>query len=67
MTKRHFEAIAAILALHKRQFFGNQRVAFEEMVDDLETYFQEQNPRFDRARFTRAVFEEEDEKKTEGA
>lgn len=47
MTKRDYEAIAAILACH------NDPVAWS-IADDLATLFEDRNPRFDRDKFLRA-------------
>lgn len=44
--RRHFQAVAEILGKH---------CANDEMVESFMTYFEEDNPRFDRARFTKAV------------
>lgn len=47
MSKKHFEAIAAILRTHKGQ---EARV----IAEDLAQYFATQNPRFDTEHFIKA-------------
>ena len=47
MTRKHFEAIAAILA-------SNMDKSGQCIADDLAAYFAELNPRFDKQRFLAA-------------
>ena len=47
MTKKHYEAIASIVKLN---FDGTQPV----LARDLADYFEQDNPKFDRARFLEA-------------
>lgn len=49
MTKKHFEAIAAVLKDAKDATNGQSYIAGR-----LADYFASQNPRFDKARFLRA-------------
>jgi len=63
MTKRNFEAIAAILREQyetvKARFFANymcdpEHLQVRKTAETLADYFQAENPRFDRALFLKA-------------
>ena len=56
MTKKHFEAIAAILARRQRDYDSQQSDNDIRLVaEDLANYFRSVNPNFDKARFLRAA------------
>ena len=60
MTKKHFEAIAAILDEHKQTpeygyYADNRRVeVWEDITNDIADYFAQENPSFDKERFLKA-------------
>lgn len=53
MTKRHFEAIAAIVKSVAR-YHDADKVTAKAIAEDLAFYFAKENPRFDRGRFLTA-------------
>jgi hypothetical protein len=58
MTKKHYEAIASILAKYKNAplyevDYSDYRTA-EHIATDLSKYFATDNPKFNRARFLQA-------------
>lgn len=55
MTRKHFEAIAAILAANSdRSGTAGETWRIQCVADDLAAYFNELNPRFDKQRFLAA-------------
>ena len=52
MTKKHFEAIAAVLAEYNRVKCYNPHIS--NLENDFADMCEAQNPRFDRDRFLRA-------------
>lgn len=52
MTKRHFEAIAKILATADGMYEYHTKVYIANQLAD---YFEQENPRFDRDRFLKAA------------
>lgn len=56
MTRKHFEAIAAILADHHPVPGNDPDITFADTVYDLCNYFETVNPNFDRARFRKAAY-----------
>ena len=55
MTRKHFEAIAAILAANMdRSSTAGEIWRGQCIADDLAAYFAEVNPRFDKQRFLAA-------------
>ena len=55
MTRKHFEAIAAILASNMdRSATAGEIWRGQCIADDLAAYFAETNPRFDKQRFLAA-------------
>ena len=50
MSRKHYEAIAAILAVNVRGM-----VTAEETAQNMADYFAAENPRFDRERFLEAA------------
>lgn len=52
MTKKHFEALAAIV--NDNRFDGSRKEACESIARDMADLFAEENPRFDRERFLTA-------------
>lgn len=61
MTKKHFEAIAKILALRAGfnestiEFDAGYNLAVARLANDMADYFETENPLFDRERFLRAA------------
>jgi hypothetical protein len=51
LTKKHFEKIAEVISNHLNEGSGLEA---EHIADDLSSYFAEDNPLFDRARFLKA-------------
>lgn len=55
MTKKHFIALASILASRKNAVKGNvKRILLDEVVSDIADYCQSQNSKFNRATFLAA-------------
>lgn len=60
MTRKHFEAIAAIIANRKGwpdstiQFDQGYETALDHIEDDLADYFETVNPNFNRDKFLKA-------------
>lgn len=55
MTRKHFEAIAAILAeQHDHDPNSNDYLVIYDTATDLASYFATENPNFDRRRFLKA-------------
>jgi hypothetical protein len=58
MTRKHFNALAAIFRQHRDMFDGgrnpNKVAANEELARRMADYLDTQNPNFDRARFLEA-------------
>lgn len=62
MTRKHFQAIAKVLADYRRSIQNGhtypEQQQFDLMIDDLMGVFRETNPNFDRGRFVRATHEQ---------
>lgn len=61
MTKKHFSAIARIIAdsrdVYPDALYSRDEavdIVLDEVVDKLSTYFKAENPRFDAERFKKA-------------
>lgn len=54
MTKKHFEAIAAIIALSRAKDCEREVPEIKMLAHRLATYFSSQNPRFDCHKFMTA-------------
>lgn len=57
MTKKHFEAIAALLAnanLAVVDERGGADIVMRDLCDSMADYFDSENPRFDRDKFLTA-------------
>ncbi len=56
MTKKHFEAIAAIINKYANPVYGRagREVVRKDIAKDLAAYFSEENPNFGRERFLAA-------------
>lgn len=59
MTRKHFHAIAAILANARDNSWIAVAYAIDGIQEELVDYFESQNPNFDRDRFNRAARGEE--------
>lgn len=57
MTKKHYEAIAAIIANEARQWEPTSHYAqgIQNMADALADYFAKDNPLFSRDKFMKAI------------
>jgi hypothetical protein len=54
LSKRHFEAIAAIIAANRHRSSSIELFRMGVVMDELADYFSSQNPRFDRQHFVDA-------------
>ena len=52
MTRKHFEALAAII--NQNRFDGSRKEACYSIADDMADFFAEENPRFNREQFLTA-------------
>jgi hypothetical protein len=59
MTRKHFEAIAQVIADERTNWEADPAVgsALTYLAEALADVFAEENPRFDRARFLKAAAE----------
>ncbi len=59
MSRKHFIAIAKVLAAYRRSIQSGHTFSAEQqfdlMIDDLMAVFRETNPNFDRGRFVKAT------------
>lgn len=63
MTRKHFKAIAEILREHSAGSLPTDHISFlrdrdRKLVEDVASYFQTQNPLFDKQRFLDAVYKD---------
>ncbi len=56
MHAKHYVAVAAVLAAEYQVATEDQREGLDRVIHGLAGVFQQDNPRFDRARFMDAVF-----------
>lgn len=54
MTRKHFEAIAALLAEVRKDYPAQGAIIPDAVSSRLADYFEKENPRFDRAKFLTA-------------
>ncbi len=60
MYKRHYEALAAILAAHSEttidsiEYYGQEWLRKDVLLDKLCNWLEQENPQFDRLRFITA-------------
>lgn len=66
MTRKDFQALAAILANHRNEMVAaesngeSQAIVFSRLMSDVRAFCRERNPNFDSARFDDAVFNPKD-------
>lgn len=61
MTRKDFVALAAILREHRKMVEENdwyRPPSFSHLVEDISRFCKAQNPNFDAARFTSAIYED---------
>lgn len=56
MTKKDYELIAGVFARHNKRYGGRTDAVTRELVEDMSEALQDENTRFDSARFKDACY-----------